>query len=234
MSNTTVSDNLNYFGVRNNPENDGFVPQLFTVPTGTYAPGSLGAGTAATGNLDAFTLSTQTVNAVRTDTSNSVPINALTGTTVREHSAHAIKEVDYELCITLDTSVTLVGGDILTDDELRIRPNPGRPVVNPCIKTVFNNYLSKHSFPETNDLSSNAKFLNVQLLDATNNLDYPVATNSVLLARLLHDGSLALLKRNVAAALGAANPSPLTVADINAVNDPAVLKIVVRGSYAHN
>jgi len=236
---SSIVDNKNFFGIQGDVVNQGFRPELYTIdPTGGlgYADNAAhNPSTASSGNFNDLLLGNTTT------TVGNQAVNALTKARFRQHFAPKDKEVDFEICITLDVSgatgaTGIISGNQAVTDELRIRSREvdASALIDTTLATLelYRGQYQKH-LPEPTRKTVEPLFQNVSINDLVTNLPVPIAAGAFLVeARLLSNGSIALLKRQAAVALGSGNQSPLLVSDLDgAIAAADILKINIRGSY---
>lgn len=196
----------------------GFRPQLFTVPGGTYAgSGSFGS------NVAAEEPAATNIEAV-TDRSGVSPCTTRGDIRVHGH------DVDFEVQLSLD--LTQTAPVVNASDELRIRSLP--------LSTSENsNYLNTLP-PSDKKFFRQPLFEHVEILAVdTTGASAPVHVASLpgadqtLQARFLYGGELALVRIDTSA--GTATDVPALWSDISglfgATSQPQCLQITIRASY---
>lgn len=208
---TAVTDNVQDRQVMNSIVQSGFRPQLFLVAAGSYASGpSYGSGAASTGNYDS-----QTPPVTIRNSSSSI-------LQTRAHIRQQDNNINFDITLTLDaTQANPFGGQ--NTDEVRIRVLP----LSTGESTRYNNPL------KVNDpLYGLPLFLNVEIVNQAGVDQLPSAVNTVLQARLLLGGELALVQQNQTAA--PPTTAALTAAQLGARLGGVggtELRIHVRGEY---
>lgn len=207
-----IVDNTNVRGIQNDIRQTGFRPQLFLVATGSYASGPYyGSGAAATGNYD----SQSPPVTVRNSSDSLCPTIS--------HVRQQDNDIDFETVICLDASQPDPFGGQPTD-EVRIGTlplssgEPGRYAGT--LKPVD----PRFGLPLFHD---------VEVLDQMGNNLLPDAVGSVLKARYLTNGQLALVQQDLTA-----GPPPVTsaltasqIGNLLGLGAGSLVRIHVRGQY---
>ena len=145
--------------------NSSFRPQVFGVPTGSYAGANYGAGATVTGNWNTVTIRNSTNSRVSSICD------------IRRQDT----EVNFELNVSIDTSLANPG-TIGATDQLRVN-------VLPLLANEPPRYLNP--LPPVDVQHANPKFLEGELITLTTTTG--VSTQIPIGARLLPNGTLALL-----------------------------------------
>lgn len=205
-------DNSNVRGIQNDIQQSGFRPQLFLVAAGSYASGPFyGSGAASTGNYDAQVPPIT----VRNSSDGLCP--------TRSHVRQQDNDIDFETVICLDASQPDPFGGQPTD-EVRIGTLPlatGEPRrYARTLKPVDPHF----GLPLFHD---------IEVLDQMGSTLLPDAVSTVLQARYLAGGQLAIVQRDLSA-----GPPPTTTAltagqmgTLLGLGAGSLIRIHVRGQY---
>jgi len=209
---TQIVDNSNVRGIYNNVQQSGFRPQLSLVAAGSYASGPFyGSGAASTGNYDA-----QAPPVTVRNSSNSL-------CPTRAHVRQQDNDIDFEIVICLDASQPdPFGGQPADEVIIRTLPlasgDPGR--YSGVLKPVDPRY----GLPLFHD---------IEVLDQLGGTLLPDAASSLLQARYLAGGRLALVQQDLSAG-PPPTTSALTAAQIGnllGLGAGSLVRIHVRGQY---
>lgn len=203
-NNSTTTDLEGVLPTTRSVVQGGFRPQLYAVATGSYATGA----TFGSGATDIAGTSTAY---------DGVKDIALSRASVRREDT----DVNFNIMVVLDGSVA---NPVAVAGEVRIR------VSRPLTSQDFNRYLT--GLPGKDFNYSLPLFGEVEVLDE-NGVDLlPSTVNTLLQARFLYGGDLALVQQDISA-----GPPPtttaLTTAQLGALFGVAnrVINIVIRGTY---
>jgi len=207
-----IIDNTNVRGIQNDIRQSGFRPQLFLVANGSYASGPYyGSGAVSTGNYDAQVPPVT----VRNSSDSLCP----TVSHVRQQD----NDIDFETVICLDASQPdPFGGQ--PNDEVRIGTLPlaaGEP----------GRYAG--TLKPVNPRFGLPLFHDIEVLDQMGTQLLPLFPSTVLKARYLTNGQLALVQQDLSA-----GPPPTTTAltagqlgSLLGLGAGSLVRIHVRGQY---
>lgn len=206
-----IVDNSQDRGVQNDISQGGYRPQLYLVSAGAYGSNAVyGSGAASIGTYD-----DQVPPVTLRNNSSS---QCQTRSVVRQQD----KDCDFNVSICLDASQPDPFGGT---DELRIR------VLQPLALGEAARYLN--GLPNSDPLYSLPLFDDVEVLNQVGLNLLPDAVNSVLQARLLKGGDLALVQKD-----NAAGPPPVTAALTGAQLGALLgggagdlVRIIIRGTF---
>lgn len=212
----TFDQKANSHGVRNR----GFRPELYTVDDGTYASNSAyGAGTAPVSSYLTVQLSRGTTTVPLIGAAGPPFVTSTEGCEIRQNG----RDVDFICSVTLDGNPATEPA--FGNEELRIRPQQV-PFDQPA-RYRIPLPLAKRDLPEPT-------FENVEIQNKAGVQIAPDVTAGagawLLEARLLVDGTLVLLKKDVS--VTGTQVTALRHADINAgFSANNVISITIRGTY---
>lgn len=194
----------------------GFRPELYTVAAGSYASNEVyGLGAPLVSSYLDIQLSRGTTTVPLIGASGPPFVNSTEGCDIRQHD----NEVEFVCSVTLDANPA-TDPDLGTE-EIRIRPRPITP-------NLPSRYIIPLPLPTR---GSNPVFEDVEIQNKSGVQVAPAGVGAWLLeARLLKDGNLALVKKDVSAT--GTQQTALTHDDISAAfvaNN--VISITVRGKY---
>ena len=222
-TNESVSS-TNDLMIRGNVSQGGFRPELFIVPSGSFASNSsFGAGTPGTG-----TYNPNEVPTGQTITGAAGPENAQTTAKVRQQDSDAT----FDIVVTLnaESAIPLVTGEV----RLRVLS----PITNSIGGVTSASFCPSRlavglPLPDVNfglPIFNNVEFLG--LVGTTWQPVLPTTVNSQATAQMLNDGTIALT-------ITTFTTGPMTVAALTTTSldallgqvSPGFIKVSIRGSY---